>query len=90
MKPRNILKVIDDEAKDVSLEERKKTLVIVVNPFDFKLPIISVYDSLFKLKAKKDLRPELITQCLHYSDKVELHRISRNILVLVETMPEKN
>lgn len=87
MKPRNILKVIDDEAKDRSVEAMNETLVIIVKTADYQTPTIANYESLYMMKDKRDINPNLINQYFEYSNKVELHRISRNILVLVETMP---
>ena len=85
MKRRNILDVIDSEAKDVSDQVMKETLVIIINPFDFPMPVISYYTNLMDLKQKRDSNPGFVMRLANSrSDKVELHRISRNVIVLVQ------
>lgn len=89
MKPRNILNVIDFEAKDLSDQAMKETLVIIVNPFDFPMPVISYYTDLLDLKKKRDSNPDFVMRLANSrSDRVELHRISRNVIVLVQASDE--
>ena len=89
MKPRNILNVIDSAAKDLSDQSMEETLVIIVNHFDFPMPVISYYTDLLDLKKKRDSNPDFVMRLANCrSDRVELHRISRNVIVLVQASAE--